>query len=86
MLGGKGLVAQAAWPMADGALVRQDTVTMAVQVNGKRRAEIELPRDADQASVEAAILALEAINRALKGATIKKIIVVPNRIANIVVA
>lgn len=86
MLQGEGLMAAASWPVADSALVRQDTVTIAVQVNGKRRAEIELPRDADQAFVEAAILALEAVNRAVQGATIKKIIVVPNRIANIVVA
>jgi leucyl-tRNA synthetase len=85
ILGGKDLLVRQSWPAVDPDLVRQDTVTIAVQVNGKRRAEVELPRDSDEAHVRKAVLALEPVARALKGSEIKKFIVVPNRIANIVI-
>jgi leucyl-tRNA synthetase len=85
MLGGKDLLVRQPWPAANPDLVRQDTVTIAVQVNGKRRAEVEVPRDSNEAQVREAVLALEPVARALKGSQIKKFIVVPNRIANIVI-
>ena len=63
----------------------EDTITMPVQVNGKRRAEIEVPREADKDAVEAIAMATEAVQRSLDGATPKKVIVVPGRIVNVVV-
>ncbi len=86
LLGGKDLLVRQSWPEASPDLVRQDTVTIAVQVNGKRRGEVEVPRDSDEAKVREAVMALEPVARAIKGGEIKKFIVVPNRIANIVVA
>jgi leucyl-tRNA synthetase len=85
MLGGEGLVATAPWPQADPALLVEDTVTMPIQVNGKKRGEVTVAKDADKAAIEAAALATEAVQRVLDGATPKKVIVVPGRIVNIVV-
>jgi leucyl-tRNA synthetase len=59
-------------------------VTIAVQVNGKRRGEVSMPKNADSKTVEAAALALDGVVRALEGSAPKKVIVVPNRIVNIV--
>jgi leucyl-tRNA synthetase len=64
--------------------VIDDVVTIAVQVNGKLRATIELPRDADRAAAESAALGEAAVQRALDGKPPKKIVVVPNRIVNVV--
>jgi leucyl-tRNA synthetase len=83
-LGHKTMVVETAWPAADPDLVRQDTLTIAVQVNGKRRGEIEIARNADTKSVETAALALEGVVRALDGKPPKRVIVVPERIVNIV--
>ncbi|MCE1235344.1 MAG: leucine--tRNA ligase [Hyphomicrobiales bacterium] len=83
-LGRSGLVADAAWPTVDPALVVDDTLTLPVQVNGKKRAELTIARDADEAAVRAATLALEAVVAALDGKTPKKVIVVPGRIVNVV--
>jgi len=85
MLGGDGLVAQALWPKADEAMLVDDTVTMPIQINGKRRAEISVPKDMDKDEVEKLALAEDAVIRALDGQTPKKIIVVPGRIVNVVV-
>jgi leucyl-tRNA synthetase len=85
MLGGKGLVATAAWPEADPAMLIDDTVTLPIQINGKRRAEIAVPRDMDKSEVEKAALAHDAVQRALEGAAPKKVIVVPGRIVNVVI-
>ncbi|MCK0141274.1 leucine--tRNA ligase [Aliiroseovarius sp. F20344] len=85
MLGGEGLVAQAAWPVADEAMLVEDTVTMPIQINGKRRAEISVPKDMDKAEVEKLALAEDAVVRALDGKAPKKVIVVPGRIVNVVV-
>ena len=63
---------------------RPTRVTIAIQVNGKRRGEVAVARDADNKTVEAAALAEEGVQRALAGATPKKVIVVPGRIVNIV--
>ncbi|MBI1237935.1 MAG: leucine--tRNA ligase [Alphaproteobacteria bacterium] len=85
ILGGEKLVALAQWPAADPELIRRDRVTIAVQVNGKRRGEIEIARDADEETVRGAALGLEAVTRAIGDNAIRKVVVVPNRIANIVV-
>ncbi|EGJ22334.1 leucyl-tRNA synthetase [Cereibacter sphaeroides WS8N] len=85
MLGGEGLVAQAAWPKADPALLIDDTVTLPIQVNGKRRGEITVPKEMAASEVEKLVLADEAVQRALGGAAPKKLIVVPGRIVNVVI-
>ncbi|HEV2558712.1 MAG TPA: leucine--tRNA ligase [Microvirga sp.] len=84
-LGCRGLVAAAAWPEVDRSLLVEDTVTLPVQVNGKKRADVTVPRDADQAAIEAAVLSLEGVQRAMEGKPLRKIIVVPQRIVNVVV-
>ncbi|HEY1632622.1 MAG TPA: leucine--tRNA ligase [Rhizomicrobium sp.] len=84
-LGHDGLVAEAPWPKYDPALTRRDQVMLAVQVNGKRRAEFGVAKDADPKMVEKLALEQEGVIRALEGKTPKKVIVVPNRIVNIVV-
>ena len=78
------LLAETAWPQADTALLQEDTVTIAVQVNGKRRDELTVARDASKEDIEARALALENVVRAIEGRDIKKIIVVPQRIVNVV--
>ncbi len=84
-IGGAGLVAQTAWPAYSDALVAENEVTMPVQINGKKRADLTIARDADQTAIEAAVLALEPVKTALNGQNPKKIIVVPQRIVNVVV-
>ncbi len=83
-LGCEGLAAQAAWPAFDPALVRDEEITLPVQVNGKKRGDLTVPRDADQAAVERMALELEAVRRALDGKPPRKVIVVPQRIVNVV--
>ena len=84
LLGGDGLVIDAAWPEANAALLVADSVVLPVQVNGKRRTEIEAPKGAAQDVVEAMAMADETVQRALEGLTVRKVIVVPDRIVNIV--
>jgi leucyl-tRNA synthetase len=84
MLGHKTLLVDTPWAESDPALVVSDTVTVAVQVNGKLRASITLPKDIDAKEAEKAALAEDGVQRALDGKSIKKIVVVPNRIVNIV--
>jgi leucyl-tRNA synthetase len=83
--GGEGLCTQAAWPKADPALLIDDTVTLPIQINGKRRAEISVPKDMPAAEVEKLALADEDVIKFLAGQPVKKIIVVPGRIINVVV-
>jgi leucyl-tRNA synthetase len=83
-LGHEGLIADTPWPVADKALLIDDTVTVAVQVNGKRRDELVLPRGASQQEVEAKVLSLDAVARILDGKPPRKVIVVPDRIVNVV--
>ena len=85
VLGHSGMVADQAWPTFDPALVTENEVTMPVQINGKKRGDLTIARDADQSAVEAATLALDFVHAALNGAKPKKIIVVPQRIVNVVV-
>jgi leucyl-tRNA synthetase len=83
--GGRGLCAQAPWPKADPALLVDDTVTLPIQINGKRRAEISVPKDLAIPEVEKIALGNEDVVRFLAGQPVKKIIVVPGRIINVVV-
>jgi leucyl-tRNA synthetase len=84
-LGGKGLASATEWPVADPELLVDETVTLPIQVNGKRRSEIVIARDAERSEIEEMALADEAVQRALGGAPPKKLIVVPGRIVNVVV-
>ncbi len=84
-LGQPGLVGEAPWPLAEAALLKDDSVTLPVQVNGKKRAEVTVPADADTIAVEALVRASEIVAKALDGRDIRKIIVVPGRIVNVVV-
>jgi leucyl-tRNA synthetase len=72
------------WPSFDPALTVDTSVTIALQVNGKMRGTLELPRDITQADAEAAALADPAVQRSLEGRAPKKIILVPNRLINVV--
>ncbi len=85
LLGGEGLIADAPWPKADEAMLVEDSVTLPIQVNGKRRGEIEVPKDMPKEEVEKLVLAHDAVVKALDGGTPKKLIVVPGRIVNVVV-
>ncbi|GIX12371.1 MAG: hypothetical protein KatS3mg118_0330 [Paracoccaceae bacterium] len=85
LLGGEGFVTDAPWPEADPALLAAETITLPVQINGKRRAEISVAPDADRAAIEAAVLADPAVRKWLDGGQPKKLIVVPGRIVNVVV-
>ncbi|WP_065330137.1 leucine--tRNA ligase [Tritonibacter mobilis] len=82
--GGEGLIANAPWPVADESMLVEDTVTLPIQVNGKRRGELTVANDLDKAEVEKLALAHEAVQRVLEGAAPKKVIVVPGRIVNVV--
>jgi leucyl-tRNA synthetase len=84
-LGHKTLVATEAWPQLEPALLVESTITLPVQVNGKKRAEVTVARDAPNTAIESAVLALEAVQRALEGKPPRKVIVVPQRIVNVVV-
>jgi leucyl-tRNA synthetase len=84
-LGHKTLVSAEAWPQLEADLLVESTITLPVQVNGKKRADVTVPWDAEKADIEAAVLALDAVKRALEGKSPKKVIVVPQRIVNVVV-
>ena len=73
-----------AWPEVDPALLVDEVITLGVQVNGKRRDEIQVPADADEAVVREAALASENVQRHLGGRVPRKVIVVPGRLVNIV--
>ena len=75
----------APWPVADEAYLVEDTVTLPIQINGKRRSEIAVAKDLPKEEVEKLALADEAVVKALAGAAPKKLIVVPGRIVNVVI-
>jgi leucyl-tRNA synthetase len=79
------LLADAAWPQADAAWLEEDRVTVAVQVKGRLRATISLPRGSDRATTEAAALAEPNVRRAIEGKPLRRVIVVPDKIVNVVV-
>ena len=83
--GGEGLVINAPWPVADDKMLVDDTVTLPIQINGKRRGEIEVPADMPKDEVEKLAMATQAVQKALDGGQPKKVIVVPGRIVNVVV-
>jgi leucyl-tRNA synthetase len=84
VLGQKGLISEAAWPQIERDLLVENTVTLVVQVNGKKRGDVTVPRDAQNPQIEAAVLALDAVKLALGGKPVRKVIVVPMRIVNVV--
>jgi leucyl-tRNA synthetase len=84
-LGKQGLASDALWPNVDPSLLVDDEVTLPVQINGKRRAEITVPKGKPAAEVEVLVLALDAVQKALEGKTPKKVVVVQDRIVNLVV-
>jgi len=83
-LGGGGMIAERPWPDFDPALVVDNEIVYPVQINGKKRGDLTIARDADQAAVETAALALDFVQKALEGKPPRKIIVVPQRIVNVV--
>ena len=85
VLGNSGMVAEQPWPQFDPALVVDDTLTLPVQVNGKKRADVTVSAEASQEEIIAATLALDVIRGYLNGQEPRKVIVVPKRIVNIVV-
>jgi leucyl-tRNA synthetase len=84
LLGAEGMIADAPWPTFDPALLVDDQVTLAVQVNGKLRDTLTAPRGLDRAAAEALALASDKVQRQLGGAAPRKVIVVPDRLVNIV--
>ena len=84
MTAGTGLVCQASWPVSDPHWLKSDLIEVAVQINGKLRARIKLPADCPAEEAEEKALALETIERYLEGKPPKRVIVVPNRIINVV--
>ena len=85
MLDGEGLIANAPWPVADESMLVEDSVTLPIQINGKRRSEITVPADLAKDEVEKLALADDAVVKALAGGQPKKLIVVPGRIVNVVI-
>jgi leucyl-tRNA synthetase len=84
-LGHEGLIASAAWPALERELLAEAMVTLPVQVNGKKRADVTVPREAEEPEVKAAVLSLDAVKRAMDGRALRKFILVPGRIVNVVV-
>ena len=84
VLGQSGLISEAHWPQIERDLLVEDTVTLVVQVNGKKRGDVTVPRVAQNPEIEAAVLALDAVKLALGGKAVRKVIVVPMRIVNVV--
>ncbi|MEM1318056.1 MAG: leucine--tRNA ligase, partial [Pseudomonadota bacterium] len=84
-LGCEGMVGDTPWPDFDPDLFTEDTVTLPVQINGKKRGDVELAADASKEDAEAAVLALDFVQSALSGKPPRKVVVVPGRIVNVVV-
>jgi leucyl-tRNA synthetase len=84
VLGQPGLVSEANWPKIERDLLVEDTVTLVVQVNGKKRGEVTVASHAQKPEIETAVLALDAVKQALGGNAVRKVIVVPKRIVNVV--
>jgi leucyl-tRNA synthetase len=84
-LGEKGFLVEAAWPTFDPALTVDAVITLGVQVNGKMRGNLEIGREVGEDEVRRRALALANVTKHLEGKTVRKVIVVPGRIVNIVV-
>ena len=83
-IGGEGMIVNAAWPSFDTAMLVDDEVTLVVQVNGKVRDKLTAPRDMGKEDAEALALASDKVQAILGGNPPRKVIVVPNRLVNIV--
>ncbi|MCK1358725.1 leucine--tRNA ligase [Bradyrhizobium sp. 199] len=84
VLGQSGLASEANWPQIERDLLVEDSVTLVVQVNGKKRGEVTVATAAQNPEIEAAVLALDAVKLALDGKPVRKVIIVPKRIVNVV--
>jgi leucyl-tRNA synthetase len=84
VLGLEGLVSEAEWPKIERDLLVEDSMTLPVQVNGKKRGDVTVARNAPEEQIKAAVLALDAVKAALGGKPVRKVIVVPKRIVNVV--
>jgi leucyl-tRNA synthetase len=84
VLGQQGLVSEAEWPKIERDLLVEDQVTLVVQVNGKKRGDVTVAQNAENPEIEAAVLRLDAVKQALGGKAVRKVIVVPKRIVNVV--
>ena len=84
-LGHAGAVVDAPWPVADPDAMVKETIQLVVQVNGKLRGQVAVPAEADKAAVEAAALADENVQRFIEGKPVRRVIVVPGKLVNIVV-
>jgi leucyl-tRNA synthetase len=85
-VGGAGTIADASWPTVDEKALVRDEIEMVVQVNGKLRAKIQVSASADKDAIEAQALENEDVRRFTEDGEIKRVIVVPNKLVNIVVA
>lgn len=83
-LGHQEMLVRSAWPKVNADFLKEDSVTIAVQINGKLKATITLPINADQKQAEQIALSEGSVVRALEGKTVRKVIVVPNKIVNVV--
>ena len=84
VLGYQTLVASEPWPQVEKSLLIEDSITLPIQINGRKRGDVTVARNAAQADIESAVLALDWVKRALAGRPPKKVIVVPQRIVNVV--
>jgi leucyl-tRNA synthetase len=84
VLGQSGLISETNWPQIERDLLVEDSVTLVVQVNGKKRGEVTVAKSADNPEIEAAVLALDAVQAVLGGKPVRKVIIVPMRIVNVV--
>lgn len=84
VMGQPGLVSEAGWPQIERDLLVEDNMTLVVQVNGKKRGEVTVASSAQNPEIEAAVLALDAVKQALGGNAVRKVIIVPKRIVNVV--
>ena len=85
LLGHSTPVSEGDWPNLDRSLTVDDTITLPVQINGKKRGDLTIAADADSATIERETLKLDAVLKALEGKSIRKVIVVPKRIVNVVI-
>jgi len=83
-LGGEGLIVDQPWPQHDEAALRQDSIQLVVQVNGKVRGTLSIAAEADRETIESQVMQLENVQRFIDGKTVRKVIVVPNRLVNVV--
>ncbi|NPV22349.1 leucine--tRNA ligase [Bradyrhizobium aeschynomenes] len=84
VLGHSGLISDAAWPQIERDLLVEDSMTLVVQVNGKKRGEVTVASNAQNPEIESAVLALDAVKLTLDGKPVRKVIIVPKRIVNVV--